>query len=56
MSFEVAAGDPTPFDRVCNLEDREMIAAALLELDVLHREVWCYGSMKSCRLKRSPTS
>jgi RNA polymerase sigma-70 factor (ECF subfamily) len=39
MSFEVAAGDPTPFDRVCNLEDREMIAAALLELDVLHREV-----------------
>ncbi len=39
MSFEVAAGDPTPFDRVNSLEDREMIAAALLELDVLHREV-----------------
>ena len=39
MSFEVAAADPTPFDRVSNLEDRERIAAALLELDTLHREV-----------------
>jgi RNA polymerase sigma-70 factor, ECF subfamily len=39
MTFEVAAGDPTPFDRVSNLEDREKIAAALLELDTLHREV-----------------
>ena len=39
MCFEVAADDPTPFDRVANLEDREKIAAALLELDTLHREV-----------------
>jgi RNA polymerase sigma-70 factor (ECF subfamily) len=39
MCFEVAADDPTPFDRVSNLEDREKIAAALLELDTLHREV-----------------
>ena len=39
MSFEVADGEPTPFDRVANLEDREQIAAALLELDTLHREV-----------------
>jgi RNA polymerase sigma-70 factor (ECF subfamily) len=39
MTFEVVAGDPTPFDRVSNLEDREKIAAALLELDTLHREV-----------------
>ena len=39
MSFEVAADDPTPFDHVSNLEDREKIAAALLELDTLHREV-----------------
>ncbi len=39
MCFEVAADDPTPFDRVANLEDREMITAALLELDTLHREV-----------------
>ena len=39
MCFEVTARDPTPFDRVSNLEDREMIAAALLELDTLHREV-----------------
>jgi RNA polymerase sigma-70 factor (ECF subfamily) len=39
MCFEVAAGDPTPFDRVSKLEDREKIAAALLELDTLHREV-----------------
>ena len=39
MSFELAADEPTPFDRVANLEDREQIAAALLELDTLHREV-----------------
>jgi RNA polymerase sigma-70 factor (ECF subfamily) len=39
MCFEVAADDPTPFDRVSNLEDREKIAAALLKLDTLHREV-----------------
>ncbi len=39
MCFEVAADDPTPFDRVSNLEDREKIAAALLQLDTLHREV-----------------
>lgn len=39
MTFEVAADDPTPFDRVASLEDREKVAAALLELDALHREV-----------------
>ena len=39
MCFEVSADDPTPFDRISNLEDREKIAAALLELDTLHREV-----------------
>jgi len=39
MSFEVADGDPTPFDRVSNFENREQIARALLEVDTLHREV-----------------
>jgi RNA polymerase sigma-70 factor (ECF subfamily) len=39
MAFEVADGDPTPFDHFSNLENRERIAAALLELDTLHREV-----------------
>jgi RNA polymerase sigma-70 factor (ECF subfamily) len=39
MSFEVADGEPTPFDSFSNLEDRERIAAALLQLDTLHREV-----------------
>jgi RNA polymerase sigma-70 factor (ECF subfamily) len=39
MSFEVADGEPTPFDRFSNLEDRNRIAAALLQLDTLHREV-----------------
>jgi RNA polymerase sigma-70 factor (ECF subfamily) len=39
MSFEVADGEPTPFDRFSNLEDRERIAGALLELDTLYREV-----------------
>ena len=39
MTVEVVSDDPTPFDRVSNLEDREKIAAALLALDTLHREV-----------------
>ena len=39
MSFEVAGDEPTPFDRFANLEDRERIAAALLKLDTLYREV-----------------
>jgi RNA polymerase sigma-70 factor (ECF subfamily) len=39
MSFEIADGDPTPFDRFSNLEDRERIAAGLLEMDTLYREV-----------------
>ena len=39
MAFEVADGEPTPFDRFANLEDRERIAGALLQLDTLHREV-----------------
>ncbi|MFZ1087574.1 MAG: sigma-70 family RNA polymerase sigma factor [Terracidiphilus sp.] len=39
MSFEVAGDEPTPFDRFSNLEDRERIAAALMELDTLYREV-----------------
>jgi RNA polymerase sigma-70 factor (ECF subfamily) len=39
MSFEVADTDPTPFDSFSNLQDREHISAALLEVDTLHREV-----------------
>jgi RNA polymerase sigma-70 factor (ECF subfamily) len=39
MSFEIADGKPTPFDRFVNLEDRERVAAALLELDTIYREV-----------------
>jgi RNA polymerase sigma-70 factor (ECF subfamily) len=38
-TLEVAADGPTPFDHAANLEDREKIAAALLKLDTLHREV-----------------
>jgi RNA polymerase sigma-70 factor, ECF subfamily len=39
MSFEVADDEPTPFDRLANLEERERIAGALMQLDTLHREV-----------------
>jgi len=39
MTFEIAGDEPTPFDRFSSLEDREKIAAALIELDTLHREV-----------------
>jgi RNA polymerase sigma-70 factor (ECF subfamily) len=37
--IDVASSEPTPFDRCSNQEDREHIAAALLQLDALHREV-----------------
>ncbi len=39
MAFEVADDDPTPFDRFSNLEDRQRISGALMELDTLYREV-----------------
>jgi RNA polymerase sigma-70 factor, ECF subfamily len=39
MTFEVVDQEPGPFDRMANVEDREQIAAALLELDTLYREV-----------------
>jgi len=39
MCFEIAADGPTPFDHFSKFEDRERVAAALLEMDTLHREV-----------------
>lgn len=39
MPVEIADAGPTPFDRCSWLEDRERIAAALLEIDAVHREV-----------------
>ena len=39
MAFEVAGGEPSPFDHFANLEDRERLAAALLRLDARYREV-----------------
>ena len=39
MAFEVADQEPGPFDRLSNVEDREQISAALLQLDTLYREV-----------------
>lgn len=39
MAFEVADNQPTPFDRLASVEDRGRIAAALLDLDTLYREV-----------------
>jgi RNA polymerase sigma-70 factor (ECF subfamily) len=39
MAFEVADDEPTSFDHFANLEDRERIAAALLGLDTIYREV-----------------
>lgn len=39
MSFEVADNHPTPFDTFSSVEDREQVAAALLQLDTLYREV-----------------
>ena len=39
MTFEVVDQQPTPFESFANIEDREQIAAALLQLDTLYREV-----------------
>ena len=39
LAFEVADHEPGPFDRMSSVEDRERIAAALLQLDTLYREV-----------------
>jgi RNA polymerase sigma-70 factor, ECF subfamily len=39
MAFEVADHEPGPFDHMANVEDREQIASALLQLDTLYREV-----------------
>jgi RNA polymerase sigma-70 factor, ECF subfamily len=39
MTYEVADGQPSPFENISNVEDRERIAAALLQLDTLYREV-----------------
>ena len=37
--MRLPTAEPTPFDRFANMEDRERIAAALLQVDTLHREV-----------------
>jgi RNA polymerase sigma-70 factor (ECF subfamily) len=39
MNFEVADDQPSPFDRMASGQDRERIAAALLQLDTVYREV-----------------
>lgn len=39
LTLEVADNQPSPFDYSANSEDRERIAAALLQLDTLYREV-----------------
>ena len=39
LAFEVADKQPSPFDRCASQEDRERVAAALLQLDTLYREV-----------------
>ena len=39
VPIEITDTDPTPFEHFSKLEDRERVAAALLDLDGLHREV-----------------
>jgi len=40
MAFEIADGEPTPFDRFANLEDGAA-GGGLLRLDAIYRECWC---------------
>ncbi len=37
--FEIASADPTPFDNCLSRQNSELVAAALLTLEPLHREV-----------------
>ena len=39
MACEVADKQPSPFDHLAGVENRERVAAALMELDTLYREV-----------------
>jgi RNA polymerase sigma-70 factor, ECF subfamily len=39
MTFEVADHEPSPFDQLSSVEDRQQIGEALLHLDTLYREV-----------------
>jgi len=39
MTFEVADHEPSPFDHLSSVQDRQHIAEALLHLDTLYREV-----------------
>ena len=39
MNYEVVDEQPSPFDHMASGQDRERIAAALLELDTVYREV-----------------
>lgn len=39
MTYEVADNQPSPFDSLSHIEDREHVASALLSLDTLYREV-----------------
>ncbi|HWA96140.1 MAG TPA: RNA polymerase sigma factor [Terracidiphilus sp.] len=39
MAYEVSDGQPSPFERMSSVEDRKEVAAALLRLDTLYREV-----------------
>lgn len=39
IPLDIATSDPTPFDNYRRFEDGERVAAALLSLDPLHREV-----------------
>lgn len=39
VAVEITDSDPTPFEHFSKLENRERVAAVLLELDALHREV-----------------
>jgi RNA polymerase sigma-70 factor (ECF subfamily) len=39
MSFEIMDEQPSPFEQMSSSQDRERVAAALLELDTVYREV-----------------
>ena len=39
MAYEVADHEPSPFDHLSSVEDKQQIAEALLHLDTLYREV-----------------
>jgi len=54
MAFEVADGEPTPFDCFATLKTGNELRARFWSWTLCIARCWCCDSTRSCRWKRSP--